>query len=135
MNMTHISIEVEQELAPLSGYVQWVSEYGIGVGFDEPERIDDATLEHLPTTIQWIVWVNLSQTRIADRAVKLLSAAARLEAIHLTATALTITGVIELIESLPQERIKGDGSNPVRHDDCTEEPTLGCDRNRAPGGR
>ena len=29
---------------------------------------------------------------------------------------------------------KGDRSNPVRHDDCTEERSLGCGRERAPVG-
>jgi hypothetical protein len=72
----------EQRLTPLGGVIEWHTSFGLGVRF-EAGTLTDEKLDSLQDVLPYIVWLDLSETRVTDVGLVSLSHATALEDVWL----------------------------------------------------
>jgi hypothetical protein len=88
--------QIKRELASFKDSLAWISPWGLGVDLCE-QAITATALQHMPYTVPRIACLNLSDTNIDDRGLRLLRAARRLETLQRSGTRITTAGLAALI--------------------------------------
>lgn len=85
-----------RDLRRSGGRLEWASRTGIGVSFDN--YVSDDNINDLISILNKAVWINLENTSISDRSLKLIENLPLLESLRLNGTVVTQNSIISLLQ-------------------------------------